>query len=76
MLLLLWVILFLIALAVFRRLQRPNVYLPVHLYGQLVHDKTGCHLLEAQVIAWVYFTLTVSFQCSCKGDHSSVTSID
>lgn len=31
------------------RLQRPNVYLPVHLYGQLVHDKTGCHLLEAQV---------------------------
>lgn len=33
------------------RLQRPNVYLPVHLYGQLVHDKTGCHLLEAQVTA-------------------------
>lgn len=33
-----------------RRLQRPNVYLPVHLYGQLVHDKTGCHLLEAQVM--------------------------
>ena len=32
-----------------RRLQRPNVYLPVHLYGQLVHDKTGCQLLEAQV---------------------------
>uniref|UniRef100_A0A665U2Q7 RPTOR independent companion of MTOR, complex 2 a n=1 Tax=Echeneis naucrates TaxID=173247 RepID=A0A665U2Q7_ECHNA len=32
-----------------QRLQRPNVYLPVHLYGQLVHDKTGCHLLEAQV---------------------------
>lgn len=32
------------------RLQRPNVYLPVHLYGQLVHDKTGCHLLEAQVM--------------------------
>ncbi|KAJ8381077.1 hypothetical protein SKAU_G00018550 [Synaphobranchus kaupii] len=31
-----------------QRLQRPNVYLPVHLYGQLVHDKTGCHLLEAQ----------------------------
>lgn len=31
------------------RLQRPNVFLPVHLYGQLVHDKTGCHLLEAQV---------------------------
>ncbi|MBN3318173.1 RICTR protein, partial [Atractosteus spatula] len=33
-----------------QRLQRPNVYLPVHLYGQLVHDKTGCHLLEAQSI--------------------------
>ncbi|KAM3874200.1 rapamycin-insensitive companion of mTOR-like [Diretmus argenteus] len=31
-----------------QRVQRPNVYLPVHLYGQLVHDKTGCHLLEAQ----------------------------
>ncbi|XP_013862664.1 rapamycin-insensitive companion of mTOR isoform X2 [Austrofundulus limnaeus] len=33
-----------------QRLQRPNVYLPVHLYGQLVHDKTGCHLLESQNI--------------------------
>uniref|UniRef100_A0A9R1SG42 RPTOR independent companion of MTOR, complex 2b n=2 Tax=Cyprinus carpio TaxID=7962 RepID=A0A9R1SG42_CYPCA len=33
-----------------QRLQRPNVFLPVHLYGQLVHDKTGCHLLEAQVL--------------------------
>ncbi|KAL0965688.1 hypothetical protein UPYG_G00284480 [Umbra pygmaea] len=31
-----------------QRLQRPNVHLPVHLYGQLVHDKTGCHLLEVQ----------------------------
>ncbi|XP_026052059.1 rapamycin-insensitive companion of mTOR-like [Carassius auratus] len=31
-----------------QRLQRPNVFLPVHLYGQIVHDKTGCHLLEAQ----------------------------
>ncbi|XP_071009211.1 rapamycin-insensitive companion of mTOR-like isoform X2 [Oncorhynchus clarkii lewisi] len=31
-----------------QRLQRPNVYLPVHLYSQLVHDKTGCHLLEVQ----------------------------
>ncbi|XP_071322284.1 rapamycin-insensitive companion of mTOR-like isoform X2 [Trachinotus anak] len=31
-----------------QRSQRPNVYLPVHLYGQLVHDKTGCQLLEAQ----------------------------
>nr|XP_023664280.1 rapamycin-insensitive companion of mTOR-like isoform X1 [Paramormyrops kingsleyae] len=31
-----------------QRCQRPNVYLPVHLYGQLVHDKTGCHLLEIQ----------------------------
>jgi len=37
------------------RLQRPNVYLPVHLYGQLVHDKTGCHLLEAQVSAGFSF---------------------
>lgn len=37
------------------RLQRPNVYLPVHLYGQLVHDKTGCHLLEAQVMNSAYF---------------------
>ncbi|XP_026198980.1 rapamycin-insensitive companion of mTOR isoform X2 [Anabas testudineus] len=33
-----------------QRLQRPNVFLPVHLYGQLVHDKTGCHLLEAQSV--------------------------
>ncbi|XP_036382233.1 rapamycin-insensitive companion of mTOR [Megalops cyprinoides] len=33
-----------------QRLQRPNVYLPVHLYSQLVHDKTGCHLLEAQSV--------------------------
>ncbi|KAK5871195.1 hypothetical protein PBY51_004087 [Eleginops maclovinus] len=33
-----------------QRLQRPHVYLPVHLYGQLVHDKTGCHLLEAQSV--------------------------
>uniref|UniRef100_UPI00398E897F rapamycin-insensitive companion of mTOR isoform X1 n=2 Tax=Pristiophorus japonicus TaxID=55135 RepID=UPI00398E897F len=33
-----------------QRLQRPYVYLPVHLYGQLVHHKTGCHLLEAQSI--------------------------
>ncbi|XP_066568255.1 rapamycin-insensitive companion of mTOR isoform X4 [Amia ocellicauda] len=33
-----------------QRLQRPNVYLPIHLYGQLVHDKTGCHLLEAQSV--------------------------
>ncbi|XP_010740551.2 rapamycin-insensitive companion of mTOR isoform X2 [Larimichthys crocea] len=31
-----------------QRLQRPNVYLPVHLYSQLVHDKTGCELLQAQ----------------------------
>ncbi|XP_056601916.1 rapamycin-insensitive companion of mTOR [Triplophysa dalaica] len=31
-----------------QRSQRPNVFLPVHLYGQLVHDKTGCLLLEAQ----------------------------
>ncbi|KAL7838990.1 hypothetical protein SRHO_G00256480 [Serrasalmus rhombeus] len=31
-----------------QRLQSPSVYLPVHLYGQLVHDKTGCLLLEAQ----------------------------
>uniref|UniRef100_A0A8C8EA23 RPTOR independent companion of MTOR complex 2 n=1 Tax=Otus sunia TaxID=257818 RepID=A0A8C8EA23_9STRI len=33
-----------------QRLQRPHVYLPVHLYGQLVHHKTGCHLLESQNI--------------------------
>ncbi|RXM98652.1 Rapamycin-insensitive companion of mTOR [Acipenser ruthenus] len=33
-----------------QRLQRPNVYLPIHLYGQLVHDKTGCCLLEAQSV--------------------------
>ncbi|XP_078416580.1 rapamycin-insensitive companion of mTOR isoform X1 [Cetorhinus maximus] len=33
-----------------QRLQRPYVYLPIHLYGQLVHHKTGCHLLEAQSI--------------------------
>uniref|UniRef100_A0A673N824 Rapamycin-insensitive companion of mTOR-like n=1 Tax=Sinocyclocheilus rhinocerous TaxID=307959 RepID=A0A673N824_9TELE len=38
-----------------QRLQRPNVFLPVHLYGQLVHDKTGCHLLESQV----YLSYTV-----------------
>nr|XP_033788434.1 rapamycin-insensitive companion of mTOR isoform X2 [Geotrypetes seraphini] len=31
-----------------QRMQRPHVYLPVHLYGQLVHHKTGCHLLEVQ----------------------------
>ncbi|KAM7393403.1 hypothetical protein PAMA_008183 [Pampus argenteus] len=31
-----------------QRLQKPNVYLPVHLYSQLVHDKTGRQLLEAQ----------------------------
>ncbi|XP_041667184.1 rapamycin-insensitive companion of mTOR-like isoform X2 [Cheilinus undulatus] len=31
-----------------QRSQRPHVYLPVHLYGQLVHDKTGCQLLQAQ----------------------------
>ncbi|GCC36213.1 hypothetical protein chiPu_0014705 [Chiloscyllium punctatum] len=33
-----------------QRLQRPYVYLPIHLYGQLVHHKTGCYLLEAQSI--------------------------
>ncbi|KYO29027.1 rapamycin-insensitive companion of mTOR [Alligator mississippiensis] len=33
-----------------QRLQRPHVYLPVHLYGQLVHHKTGCHLLEVQSV--------------------------
>ncbi|XP_073418744.1 rapamycin-insensitive companion of mTOR isoform X3 [Dendrobates tinctorius] len=31
-----------------QRVMRPYVYLPVHLYGQLVHHKTGCHLLEVQ----------------------------
>lgn len=38
------------------RLQRPNVFLPVHLYGQLVHDKTGCLLLEAQVPDYAHAT--------------------
>ncbi|XP_040276883.1 rapamycin-insensitive companion of mTOR isoform X2 [Bufo bufo] len=33
-----------------QRVQRPYVYLPVHLYGQLVHHKTGSHLLEVQNI--------------------------
>lgn len=27
----------------------------MHLYAQLVHDKTGCHLLEAHVIDSSYF---------------------
>ncbi|XP_069602026.1 rapamycin-insensitive companion of mTOR isoform X2 [Ranitomeya imitator] len=31
-----------------QRVMRPYVYLPVHLYGQLVHHKTGCQLLEVQ----------------------------
>ncbi|XP_040194560.1 LOW QUALITY PROTEIN: rapamycin-insensitive companion of mTOR [Rana temporaria] len=31
-----------------QRVLRPYVYLPVHLYGQLVHHKTGCQLLEVQ----------------------------
>ncbi|KAM9306697.1 rapamycin-insensitive companion of mTOR-like [Pholidichthys leucotaenia] len=31
-----------------QRVQRPNVYLPVHMYGQLVHDKSGCDHLDAQ----------------------------
>ncbi|XP_018100001.1 rapamycin-insensitive companion of mTOR [Xenopus laevis] len=31
-----------------QRQQRPHVYLPVHLYGQLVYHKTGSHLLEVQ----------------------------
>ncbi|XP_056402076.1 rapamycin-insensitive companion of mTOR isoform X2 [Hyla sarda] len=33
-----------------QRVLRPYVYLPVHLYGQLVHHKTGCQLLEVQNI--------------------------
>ncbi|XP_055488041.1 rapamycin-insensitive companion of mTOR isoform X1 [Leucoraja erinacea] len=33
-----------------QRLQRLYVYLPIHLYSQLVHHKTGCHLLETQSI--------------------------
>ncbi|XP_028296806.1 rapamycin-insensitive companion of mTOR-like isoform X3 [Gouania willdenowi] len=28
--------------------QRHNVYPPVHLYGQLAHEKTGCKLLKKQ----------------------------
>ncbi|CAN9504696.1 unnamed protein product [Ophioblennius macclurei] len=31
-----------------QRHQRPSVYLPVHLYGQLVQEKTGCQLLQTQ----------------------------
>ncbi|XP_029941324.1 rapamycin-insensitive companion of mTOR-like [Salarias fasciatus] len=31
-----------------QRLQRPSVYLPVHLYGQLVQEKSGCQLLQTQ----------------------------
>uniref|UniRef100_A0A672RYY9 Rapamycin-insensitive companion of mTOR-like n=1 Tax=Sinocyclocheilus grahami TaxID=75366 RepID=A0A672RYY9_SINGR len=42
-----------------QRLQRPNVFLPVHLYGQLVHDKTGCHLLESQVCFKITYCMTV-----------------
>lgn len=49
------------ALVFVSRLQRPNVYLPVHLYGQLVHDKTGCHLLEAQVTTSACFLCSASF---------------
>lgn len=51
------------------RLQRPNVYLPVHLYGQLVHDKTGCHLLEAQVrslSSFFFFKLKMIIQLFCR----------
>nr|XP_020511696.1 rapamycin-insensitive companion of mTOR-like [Labrus bergylta] len=41
-----------------QRSQRPHVYLPVHLYGQLVHDKTGCQLLQAQnVVPDLSFTV-------------------
>ncbi|KAJ7987125.1 hypothetical protein DPEC_G00335510 [Dallia pectoralis] len=41
-----------------QRSQRPHVYLPVHLYGQLVYDKTGCHLLEVQnVVPELSFTV-------------------
>ncbi|XP_074546078.1 rapamycin-insensitive companion of mTOR-like isoform X2 [Halichoeres trimaculatus] len=40
------------------RSQKPHVYLPVHLYGQLVHDKIGCQLLQAQnVVPDLSFTI-------------------
>ncbi|KAK7895781.1 hypothetical protein WMY93_021106 [Mugilogobius chulae] len=32
-----------------QRKPKPHVYLPVHLYGQLVHSKTGCQLLDSQL---------------------------
>lgn len=45
------------SVSVSARLQRPHVYLPVHLYGQLVHHKTGCHLLESQVRIIIIYNL-------------------
>ncbi|KAG9261636.1 rapamycin-insensitive companion of mTOR-like isoform X1 [Astyanax mexicanus] len=51
-----------------QRLQRPNVYLPVHLYGQLVHDKTGCLLLEAQnVVPDLSYTVRSPVLDTCEG---------
>ncbi|TRY71427.1 hypothetical protein DNTS_011668 [Danionella cerebrum] len=51
-----------------QRFQRPNVFLPVHLYGQLVHDKTGCLLLEAQgVIADLSYTVRSSVLDNWEG---------
>lgn len=35
-----------------QRKPKPHVYLPVHLYGQLVHSKSGCQLLEAQNVVY------------------------
>ncbi|XP_020782271.2 rapamycin-insensitive companion of mTOR-like isoform X1 [Boleophthalmus pectinirostris] len=35
-----------------QRKPKPHVYLPVHLYGQLVHSKSGCQLLESQNVVY------------------------
>ncbi|XP_072310238.1 LOW QUALITY PROTEIN: rapamycin-insensitive companion of mTOR-like [Eucyclogobius newberryi] len=35
-----------------QRKHKPHVYLPVHLYGQLVHSKPGCQLLESQNVVY------------------------
>lgn len=41
----------------------------MHLYGQLVHDKTGCHLLEAQVMKETAFFTLQTFEATgfCTG---------
>ncbi|CAL9682493.1 unnamed protein product [Knipowitschia caucasica] len=35
-----------------QRKPKRHVYLPVHLYGQLVHSKPGCQLLETQNVVY------------------------